>query len=92
MKPVTKEQMFKLAKAAIEYLEYYDDASTWCVGTHGRPFGNSYSQDKVDILFFAGVLENQYGNELTDDQMYDAEQLWKNLGDFIKKECALVLR
>ena len=92
MRPVTKEQMFALAKAALEHLEYDGDAGTWRVGSYGRPFGNSHDQDKADILFFAGILEKRDSGELTDDQRYDAEEIWKNLGDFIQRECRLVLK
>ena len=92
MKPVTKEQMFALAKAALEHLEFDGDGNTWRVGSYGRPFGYSHDQDKADILFFAGILKNRDGNELTDDQRCDAEEIWKNLGAFIKSECKLVLK
>lgn len=91
MKQPTKEQMFALAKAAIEHLEYHDDGETWRVGSHGRPFGNSYPDNIYDILTHAGIISSDPDHHITSEEIVHAEQMWKKLGDFIRNECKLVL-
>ncbi len=92
MKPVTKEQMFSLAKAALEHLEYHDDAETWRVGSHGRPFGNSFPDNIYGILAKADVIDFRIDHSVTPEEIEYAEEIWKNLGDFIQSECKLVLK
>lgn len=81
--------MLNLARAALEQLAFEEDYDTYIVGSYNRPFGNSYSQSRVDILFHAGVIKSDR-QEITDEQLEYADELWEGLGEFIKTRCKLV--
>lgn len=87
--PQKKLHLLNLARAAIQHLEMDGDQDTYLVGSYCRPFGNSYSQSRNDILFHAGVIESA-NDEITDEQMDYAEELWEALGEFIRTKCKLV--
>lgn len=92
--PNKKHHLLTLAQAALQHLEFDEDGEIWRTGTYGRPFGNSYPQSERDVLFFAGAIKERYDDEdaepLSEADIEYADELWKDLGSFIRDKCKLV--
>ena len=89
-----EEDLLTLAQACLLEMGVDEDFGYGLQQDGKRPFGNSGYRALIDTLEVVGVEfpEDKYGEDEMEEYIDYARELWKDLPQFIKEYCQLVLK